>query len=211
MQQGVKILAACGVLAGGIMLAMLFRHQPGSPPAAGPEDGERLALRRRVDAPRPRRNQNPPIERAPQPAAPQPTLTPAPPPESASPNPRVLTPLAGSRMPPDLAKEYPSVPWGQANDPWSRAESGEGSAGALHSRTHKIMDGDTLPRLAERYLGSPDRAGELYEANRDVLPDPAILPLGTELKIPPTSPAASPSNYMPKRPLVPVVPDGSGR
>ena len=50
---------------------------------------------------------------------------------------------------------------------------------------HKIVDGDTLPLLAERYLGSASRAMEIYQANRDVLSDPNILPLhGAELKIP---------------------------
>lgn len=52
-------------------------------------------------------------------------------------------------------------------------------------RSHKIADGDTLASLAERYLGTPRRAGEIYEANRDVLFDPQLLPIGVELKIPP--------------------------
>ncbi len=51
--------------------------------------------------------------------------------------------------------------------------------------THKIIDGDTLPLLAERYLGSASRAMEIYEANRNVpYLTPEILPLGAELKIP---------------------------
>ncbi len=50
---------------------------------------------------------------------------------------------------------------------------------------HKIVDGDTLPLLAQRYLGSASRAMEIFQANRDVLADPNILPLhGVELKIP---------------------------
>lgn len=50
--------------------------------------------------------------------------------------------------------------------------------------THTVVDGDTLPALAQRYLGSPDRAGELYEANRDVISDPKLLPIGVEIKLP---------------------------
>ena len=50
--------------------------------------------------------------------------------------------------------------------------------------THKIIDGDSLALLAERYLGSASRAMEIYEANRDVLAHPGILPIGAELKIP---------------------------
>ena len=50
--------------------------------------------------------------------------------------------------------------------------------------THKIIDGDSLALLAERYLGSASRAMEIYEANRNVLAHPEILPIGAELKIP---------------------------
>ncbi|MGD9645020.1 MAG: LysM peptidoglycan-binding domain-containing protein [Pirellulales bacterium] len=51
-------------------------------------------------------------------------------------------------------------------------------------RTHRIIDGDTLSGLATRYLGRADRFGEIYEANRDVLRSPDVLPLGALLKIP---------------------------
>ena len=55
------------------------------------------------------------------------------------------------------------------------------------ARTHRVVDGDTLPALAERYLGSAARAEEIYQANRDVLSDPELLPIGAELKLPPRS------------------------
>jgi nucleoid-associated protein YgaU len=50
--------------------------------------------------------------------------------------------------------------------------------------THKIVDGDSLPSLAERYLGSAARAGEIFACNRDVLSDPELLPIGARLRIP---------------------------
>ena len=50
---------------------------------------------------------------------------------------------------------------------------------------HQIADGDTLPRIAERYLGSSDYWQALYAYNRDVLKDPDVLPIGAELRIPP--------------------------
>ncbi len=53
------------------------------------------------------------------------------------------------------------------------------------AHTHTVVDGDTLASLAERYLGSCSRAGELFQANRDVLSDPELLPIGVELKLPP--------------------------
>lgn len=52
-------------------------------------------------------------------------------------------------------------------------------------RTHRIADGDDLKSLAERYLGDAARAAEIYEANRHVLIDPEVLPIGVELAIPP--------------------------
>jgi hypothetical protein len=52
-------------------------------------------------------------------------------------------------------------------------------------RKHRIVEGDTLPALAQRYLGDPSRAGEIHVANMDRLMDPEILPLGVTLLIPP--------------------------
>ncbi len=51
-------------------------------------------------------------------------------------------------------------------------------------RTHRIADGDTLPDLAQRYLGDKTRALEIFEANRHILPSPEILPIGQEITIP---------------------------
>ena len=50
--------------------------------------------------------------------------------------------------------------------------------------THRIVDGDSLADLAERYLGSASRASEIFDANRDVLISPQLLPIGAELKMP---------------------------
>jgi nucleoid-associated protein YgaU len=51
-------------------------------------------------------------------------------------------------------------------------------------RTHIVVDGDSLERLASRYLSDPNRSREIYELNRDVLTAPDLLPIGAELKIP---------------------------
>ncbi len=48
---------------------------------------------------------------------------------------------------------------------------------------HVIGEGDTLPKLAERYFGDRDRYREIFEANREVLHDPRLLPIGIELTI----------------------------
>jgi hypothetical protein len=57
---------------------------------------------------------------------------------------------------------------------------------APSGRTHVVVDGDSLVRLAERYLDDPALAGEIYRLNRDVLQSPELLPIGVELKIPDT-------------------------
>jgi len=50
---------------------------------------------------------------------------------------------------------------------------------------HVVVDGDTLSKLAARYLGRPEDYLAIYEFNREVLPSPDLLPIGAVLKIPP--------------------------
>jgi nucleoid-associated protein YgaU len=52
-------------------------------------------------------------------------------------------------------------------------------------RRHRLTDGDSLQRLAERYLGNAARADEIFAINRDVLSEPDLLPLGKIIRIPP--------------------------
>lgn len=52
------------------------------------------------------------------------------------------------------------------------------------NRVHVVHNGDTLERLAERYLGDATRSLELFDLNRGVLENPHLLQLGTELQIP---------------------------
>ncbi len=52
-------------------------------------------------------------------------------------------------------------------------------------RIHLVVDGDTLAKLAARYLGSSDRYGEIFAANRGLLSKPDLLPIGAQLVIPP--------------------------
>lgn len=52
------------------------------------------------------------------------------------------------------------------------------------TRRHTVADGDTLTKLAVEYLGRADRYLEIFEANRDLLTSPDLLPIGASLKIP---------------------------
>jgi len=57
------------------------------------------------------------------------------------------------------------------------------SPGTAPSR-HRIAEGDTLRRLAEKYLGSRDRYLDIYQANQDILFDSQLIPIGVEIVIP---------------------------
>lgn len=59
-----------------------------------------------------------------------------------------------------------------------------GDEASLQPRTHRVVDGDTLGRLAQRYWQDAGLAPELFAANRDVLSTPDPLPIGITLKIP---------------------------
>lgn len=93
---------------------------------------------------------------------------------------------------PELSSAFPGTsgrdmktgsPFGFDRDAGPRLE---GMSGLPAGPTHRVADGDTLVRLAERYLGSAERWRELYEFNRDVLTAPELLPIGAELRIPTT-------------------------
>jgi nucleoid-associated protein YgaU len=87
------------------------------------------------------------------------------------------------------AVSVPATQPGAASAPVASAEPtySPSNEPPRHLVMHRVVDGDSLPRLAERYLGDERRAGEILEANRDVLLRPDLLPLGVRLRIP-TSP-----------------------
>lgn len=73
--------------------------------------------------------------------------------------------------------------------PAPRLETAQGASDRAADRQirwqrHRIVDGDTLPALALRYLGSESRADEIYQANAQRLPSPHVLPLGVEINVP---------------------------
>lgn len=103
----------------------------------------------------------------------------------------------GWGTPPELAGPAPGAPWEarQASaDPVAFAPPTAApgptpvaevpSEEAVEYRFHVVTDGDTLPSLAQRYLGDPARARELYELNRDRLENPDLLPIGAMLRTP---------------------------
>ncbi len=75
--------------------------------------------------------------------------------------------------------------------PWPTAE--EESV-----RSHVIVDGDSLAKLAGRYLDDPRRSEEIFALNRGLLSDPELLPIGAELKIPPRGDTGGIGSSMPQ-------------
>ena len=208
MDRGVKIILAAGVLIGGIAMALLFRHpQPRDSPSS-PGSYEPMVLRQWIAAevagPRGSGRPMAPI---------RPPHRPAEPTATSRPTPTVLTPIDPGEPPPPLASSYPhsrsvaTSRWGTSMALGFLDETRSDEA----PRTHKIVDGDTLPALAERYLGSADRCMEIFEANRYALPGPDVLPIGVELTIPPRrAPATALPRITVGAPLVPI-PEGSVR
>ena len=187
MDRGVKIAAACSVLIGGLVVALLFRHESPRTRPPLPGSGDRLVLRKRP-GPSPGGHTGdrwrPELVDAAAPATPQR-------PNIVTPTDRTDRPVLARIYPHSISLSLPATP--RTGEP---------------VRTHKIVDGDTLQTLAERYLGSAEHWMEIYEANRDVLTSPRILPIAVKLKIPPRrrggSTTGGDSDVMPKRPLVPI-------
>lgn len=117
-----------------------------------------------------------------------------------------------------------SVPPQQVYVPPVQPQPTRSFAAAQPRQRHRLVDGDTLPKLAERYLGRADLDWAIFEANRDVLNDPQLLPLRVEISIPspselnslpqggsvtPSAPSAVTSSASTMQPLQPLRPLGS--
>lgn len=60
-----------------------------------------------------------------------------------------------------------------------------GNAGTKRAyKVHKVVAGDNLSEISEKYLGTSRRYREIYEANRDILKSPDDVRVGMKLKIP---------------------------
>ena len=198
MDKRVKLAAAAIVLCGGMVAASMFRHESPQGDPAESSGGGQLVLRK-------------------QGAWTHPALAPAgvgvASPAMADVTGRgrtatVLRPMDPTAPPPVLAKDYPDTDTSAGSGWPARMEMIMPRYAARKEdpvRTHEIVDGDTLDVLAERYLGSAGRWSQIYEANRDVLASPRVLPIGRKLTIPRRNkrPASDPDTA-PERPMVPV-------
>ncbi len=51
--------------------------------------------------------------------------------------------------------------------------------------TYVIRDGDDLATISARFYGHPGAAPALWAANRDLIPNPDLLPIGAAIRLPP--------------------------
>ena len=175
----VKAAVAISLLIGGIFIAIFFRPVLTMPAVTIAEMNTPLSLQHQQQLPLPTPSPEQSLvsaSSASQQFAARPT---------SSQGPTVLSPLGPPQPGPSMPPRYPvyssanSARWGMPLDMMPTvARPAEGP------QIHKIVDGDTLGDLAARYLGSSARAMEIFQANRDVLTDPELLPIGVELKIP---------------------------
>ncbi len=179
MNRGAKIIAASVVLASGMVVALLFKQATPQKLPLRARDYGQLELRKTTglqpdDHGMSGRERTSPHEIAAASRLHRRDAT-------------FLTPVTSAESPPLLPTSYPG------DDSSDSTRSGtlmgfnlpSGNAMPAWRQTHRIVDGDTLCSLAERYLASADRHAEIYEANRGVLSNPDILPIGVKLKIPP--------------------------
>ena len=189
MQRGKKIAAATVMLGLGLAFAMLFRRTAPpaaeSPPTQPLPQKEALVLRE-SSADLPGRTLSEQVV----------PLKPAP---GAKPPRDLEAPMAAPQKPvapPDLPAIFDrSLSTMSSQDPrgveaLAKLDAHSSAATAIPQgppppRIHKIVDGDTLAYLAERFLGDASRGAEIFELNAGRLSDPNLLPIGVELQIPP--------------------------
>lgn len=69
-------------------------------------------------------------------------------------------------------------------------------------RMHRVEKGDTLSKIASRYLGNGARYMDIYEYNKDKLNSPHDLRAGMSLRIPPKNGVPSQPSIAPQQPAI---------
>lgn len=186
-----KLLTAGGILALGLVLSWPFRKaaidvDAGDVPAQVPIEPLRAANGDPIAGPLPVTN---PLSAPAQVAA-----------QPASTNPATAMPQAIASLEtfdianhPALATSHDALASAPAGDPLITTQPTYSTTVAAGSTPvnqwpaeliHVVKNGDTLEKLAERYLTDPGRALEIFDLNRDQLSNPHLLPIGVELRVP---------------------------
>jgi nucleoid-associated protein YgaU len=67
---------------------------------------------------------------------------------------------------------------------FSDVEGDSSSTAPAAARTHTVVKGDTLSKLAKQYYGSAGQWKRIYEANKDAIENPDLIYPGQTFKIP---------------------------
>ncbi|MEO7598059.1 MAG: LysM peptidoglycan-binding domain-containing protein [Opitutus sp.] len=103
----------------------------------------------------------------------------------AAENSQLKTRLALVGAPPGSTLSAPSRPGSaQAIAATTPAPAPETPAPPPEPRTHVVVLGDTLAKIAKQYYGSGGRWDDIMKANRDVVKNENVLVVGTKLRIP---------------------------
>lgn len=60
----------------------------------------------------------------------------------------------------------------------------EGSTPQTGTRTHVVVKGDSLSKIAQREYGDAQQWRRIYDANRDIIQDPDLIHPGQTLRLP---------------------------
>jgi nucleoid-associated protein YgaU len=185
MDHRIRLIAASAVMLVGIGLALCFRRAAGEAALTIPVQGNVMDPGRATRSPAFAAELGSATGYPAPPtighAVPRPLPVAAQEPPRSSP--AIVTASDQPAPPPEFAKSYPGDNQ-LAGSRWGTSLAAMLPGRTSPPQTHKIVDGDTLPALAKRYLGSASRANEIYDANRGVLADPKILRIGALLTIP---------------------------
>ena len=176
-----RFSAAAGIVLVGLCAAWPFRQvQRRWPPSAPVAASLELTLRR-PDAPlelAPRSDISPAVGLESTAAATAPSQA------------RSLTSLHTSDLtnlapPPALPVSFQPSNASPAPNDWRPEQAARPIRPPGKKHPYRLRDGDTLEKIAERMLGSRERAAEIFDANRDVLTRPDLLPVGVTIIVPP--------------------------
>jgi nucleoid-associated protein YgaU len=174
-----RLSVALGVIFVGLCAAWPFRQTAPARPALSPTAAPLALTLRRPDAPlelAPRVEVSPALTR--ERAEPAQTL--------AATSIASEQALSVANLAPPPAMPISFQPLGGDFHPTNwRPEPVVGNQPPAKPRPYRLRDGDTLERLAERFLGDVRRAEEIFAANRHLLARPDLLPVGIEIVIPP--------------------------
>lgn len=67
---------------------------------------------------------------------------------------------------------------------FSNVKSGSSTTAPAAVQSYTVVAGDTLSKIAKKFLGSANHWREIFDANRDQISNPDMIQVGQVLKIP---------------------------